>query len=66
MSAVGKVTRAVSTVGGIASALSLKVEFNDAHGDVQAVKLLSFLPLFRRDVNGRAKILGIRAQRFDR
>lgn len=63
---VKKVANAVSTAGAVAAALSVKVEVNDATGDVDAVKLFSFLPLFKRGKDGKARILGIRAKRFDR
>jgi hypothetical protein len=63
---VKKVANVVSTAGAIASALTVKVDLNDATGDVDAVKLFGFLPLFKRGKDGKARVLGIRAKRFDR
>lgn len=66
MSAADKVSKGLKTAAGIATVLAVKVDVNDQHGDVQSVKMLGFIPLFRRDAEGRARILGFRAKRLDR
>jgi hypothetical protein len=66
MGVVSKIGTAVKVGQGVAAVLTVKVDINPKHGDVDRVSLLGFLPLFTRDVDGTARILGFRARRLDR
>lgn len=63
---VSKVTNGVKTAAALVSVLGVSASFSDQHGDVESVKLLWLIPVFRRDGHGRARIFGFRAKRLDR
>ena len=66
MGVVSKIGTAVKVVQAAALVVALKVDINPKHGDVDKVSILGVLPLFKRDADGKARILGIRARRLDR
>ncbi len=63
---IDRVEKGVKTASALYAALGIKAELNDTHGDVESVKALWFIPLFRRNKQGQAHVLGIRARRLDR
>lgn len=62
---VDKVSKGVKVASALATVLALRVDINDTTGNVDAVKILGLIPLFRRGKDGKARVLGIRARRFE-